>query len=157
MWIHRKPATVVVIGAGQAGLSAGFHLKRSGFVSALEDSRAERTFVMFDANPGAGGAWQHRWESLTVGTLNAIFDLPSIEKPAMDPREPSSTSVPRYFAEFETRHELPILRSVQVEKVTRVDRGFHYLDDSTLSSHENSIMQTDEATASRLGTSRRAT
>lgn len=112
-------ATVMVIGAGQAGLSAGFHLQRSGFASALETPEASRTFVMLDANPGPGGAWQHRWESLRVGTLNAIFDLPRMPKPQMDPQEPSRSAVPRYFGEFEEIYALPILRPVTVERVTR--------------------------------------
>lgn len=111
-------ATVVVIGAGQAGLSAGFHLKRSGFVSALGHPDAERTYVMLDANPGPGGAWQHRWDSLTVGTLNAIFDLPGMEKSHMDPNEPSHSAVSTYFAEFEAAHDLPILRPVKADRVT---------------------------------------
>ncbi|MGO1183004.1 MAG: flavin-containing monooxygenase [Micrococcaceae bacterium] len=114
-----KRATVVVIGAGQAGLSAGFHLQRSGFASALETPEAARTFVMLDANSGPGGAWQHRWESLRVGTLNAIFDLPRMQKPQMDPQEPSRSAVPRYFGEFEEIYALPILRPVTVERVTR--------------------------------------
>ncbi|WP_217133500.1 flavin-containing monooxygenase [Leucobacter chinensis] len=118
-------ATVVVIGAGQAGLSAGFHLQRAGFASALDGAGAGagsadiRSFVMLDANPAAGGAWQHRWESLRVRTLNAIFDLPRMSKPDMNPDEPSSTAVSRYFAEFEAANELPIERPVRVSEVRR--------------------------------------
>ena len=44
-------ATVVVVGGGQAGLSAGFHLQRRGFMSALDDPGAERTYVVLDAEP----------------------------------------------------------------------------------------------------------
>ena len=40
----------VVIGAGQAGLSTAHHLDRLGL-----------GFVVLDAEPRAGGAWQHRW------------------------------------------------------------------------------------------------
>lgn len=116
-------ATVVVIGAGQAGLSAGFHLQRSGFASALDDAGGARSFVMLDANPAAGGAWQHRWQSLRVRTLNAIFDLPRMAKPEMDPDEPSSTAVARYFADFEAAHGLPIERPVRVTTVRRLGSG----------------------------------
>ena len=48
---------MVVIGAGQAGLSAAYHLRRAGF--------ANRDFVVLDHAPRAGGAWQFRWPSLT--------------------------------------------------------------------------------------------
>ncbi|MGO2750764.1 MAG: NAD(P)-binding domain-containing protein [Pseudoclavibacter sp.] len=118
-------ATVIVIGAGQAGLSAGFHLQRRGFESALDAPAAERTFVMLDANPRAGGAWQHRWESLTMATVNGIFDLPTFARIPGSDDEPSRDAVPRYFAEFEDAHPLPIARPVRVLEVTRVDTDPH--------------------------------
>ncbi|WP_346769281.1 NAD(P)-binding domain-containing protein [Planctomonas sp. JC2975] len=116
-----RRATVVVIGAGQAGLSAAYHLSRRGFRSALDGPSASRTFVVLDANPEPGGAWQHRWRSLRVATLNGIFALPSYAAPHLDPQEQSSTAVPRYFAGFEEANELPILRPVTVTSVRRLD------------------------------------
>lgn len=116
-----RSATVVVIGAGQAGLSAGYHLARRGLRSALDEPDAERNFVMLDADEAPGGAWQHRWESLTMATVNGIFDLPGFPKPPIDPAEPSRTAVPRYFAAFEQEHALPILRPVSVTDVRRAD------------------------------------
>ncbi|WP_044492690.1 NAD(P)-binding domain-containing protein [Nesterenkonia massiliensis] len=120
---------VVVIGAGQAGLSAGYHLQRSGFRPAAQDAATpatqdpteQQTFVMLDADAAPGGAWQHRWESLRMGTVNGIFDLPGMPKPPLDPKEPSRTAVPGYFAAFEARMRLPILRPVRVNSVFRAD------------------------------------
>ncbi|MCD1268665.1 NAD(P)-binding domain-containing protein [Microbacterium sp. MEC084] len=131
-----RRATVVVIGAGQAGLSAAYHLRRQGFQSALEHPGGERTYVVLDANPAPGGAWQHRWESLHVGNLNRIFDLPGLPQPAMDADEPSRTAVPRYFAEFEDRYAFPILRPVRVDSVDYAD------DDET----GDLIVRTDHGT-----------
>jgi thioredoxin reductase len=117
-----RRATVVVVGGGQSGLSAGYHLKRHGFASALDDlPRDDRTFVVLDAEPGPGGAWQHRWESLTMATVNGLFDLPGFPKPPIDPAEPSRVAVPRYFADFEAHAGLPIARSVSVAAVRRAD------------------------------------
>ncbi|MFA4840271.1 MAG: NAD(P)/FAD-dependent oxidoreductase [Agrococcus sp.] len=114
-------ATVVVIGAGQAGLSAGFHLQQRGFTSALDDPSGERTFVVLDADAAPGGAWQHRWQSLRMATVNGIFDLPGFPKPPIDDDEPSRDAVPRYFAAFEREMRLPILRPVAVAWVERED------------------------------------
>lgn len=114
-------STIVVIGAGQAGLSAGYHLAKRGFVSALTSAPADKTFVILDANPAPGGAWQHRWESLTMATVNGIFDLPDHPKPPIDASEPSRIAVPAYFADFEQQATLPVLRPVHVTSVTRVD------------------------------------
>ncbi|MWV48719.1 SidA/IucD/PvdA family monooxygenase [Rathayibacter sp. VKM Ac-2803] len=116
-----RAATVVVIGVGQAGLSAGHHLARRGFSSALADPSGARTFVMLDANPAPGGAWQHRWESLRMATVNGIFDLPGFPVPPVDPAEPSRAAVPRYFADFERAEQLPILRPVTARSVEAVD------------------------------------
>lgn len=116
-----RHATVVVIGAGQAGLSAAYHLQRSGFVSALEEPGSDRSFVVFDANPAPGGAWQHRWESLRMATVNGIFDLPGYPKPPLDENEPSRDAVPRYFAAYERQFALPILRPVRVTTVRAAD------------------------------------
>ncbi|SFS08423.1 Pyridine nucleotide-disulphide oxidoreductase [Agrococcus baldri] len=116
-----RTATIVVIGAGQAGLSAGHHLQRRGYLSAIQHPHAERSFVMLDADAAPGGAWQHRWESLRMATVNGIFDLPGFEQPPADPAEPSRTAVPRYFAAFERERQLPILRPVIVTAVERTD------------------------------------
>ncbi|MBB2947728.1 cation diffusion facilitator CzcD-associated flavoprotein CzcO [Actinoplanes lutulentus] len=103
-----RRTTVTVIGGGQAGLSAAYHLQRRGF-----------DFVVLDADAGPGGAWQHRWASLTMETVNGIFDLPGLPKPAIDPAESSSTAIPRYFAAYERAFDLPILRPVTVQAVER--------------------------------------
>jgi cation diffusion facilitator CzcD-associated flavoprotein CzcO len=112
-----RHATVVVLGGGQSGLSAGYHLKRRGFASALTDPTGERTFVVLDAAPAPGGARQNRWESLRMATVNGIFDLPGFPKPPLDPGEPSRTAVSRYFEAFERTAGLPILRPVRVSGV----------------------------------------
>jgi cation diffusion facilitator CzcD-associated flavoprotein CzcO len=102
---------VVVIGAGQAGLSAAYYLRRR-----------DVDFVVLDGEAGPGGAWRHRWESLRMATVNGIHDLPGMPKPAIDPREPSSRTLPRYFADYEKRYRLPIVRPVHVRSVRRLDR-----------------------------------
>ncbi|KQQ85470.1 FAD-dependent oxidoreductase [Arthrobacter sp. Leaf137] len=101
---------VVVIGAGQAGLSAAFHLQRRGLA-----------YEMFDAEAGPGGAWRHRWKSLRMGTVNGISDLPGIAKPAVDPREPSSEFLTRYFGDYEQELGLTVRRPVKVTSVSRED------------------------------------
>ncbi|MFB2599615.1 NAD(P)-binding domain-containing protein [Herbiconiux sp. P17] len=114
-------ATVVVVGAGQAGLSAAYHMQRRGFVSALDHPDAEHSYVVFDADAAPGGAWQHRWESLHMATVNGIFDLPGFPKPPIDDDEPSRDAVPQYFRDYEQRFGFPILRPVTVTAVARAD------------------------------------
>ena len=112
-------ADVVVIGAGQAGLSAAYHLRRRGFRSAGDGGA--RTFVVLDGEQGPGGAWRHRWDSLRMATVNGIHDLPGMAQSPPDAAEPASSALPRYFAEYEETFELPVVRPVRVGSVDPVD------------------------------------
>ena len=65
-----------------------------------------------------GGAWQHRWPSLTVGTTHRVHDLPGL---AFEPETDSLRAaevVPAYFAEYERRFRLPVHRPVRVRAVS---------------------------------------
>lgn len=136
-----RATDVVVIGAGQAGLSAAYHLQRRGFVpsaapkptAAGEAAPVEPahgppahqqpgTYVVLDAEDGPGGAWRHRWQSLRMATVNGISDLPGIPKPDVDPAEPSSRFLTRYFGTYEDELALVVVRPVKVHAVSREDR-----------------------------------
>jgi cation diffusion facilitator CzcD-associated flavoprotein CzcO len=112
----QRQADVVVIGAGQAGLSTAWSLTKQGFAP-------HTGFVVLDGDERPGGAWQHRWPSLTVGTTHRVHDLPGLpfEPDAADLR--AAEVVPAYFAEYERRFELPVVRPVRVTAVSRTDDG----------------------------------
>ncbi|WP_203579271.1 NAD(P)-binding domain-containing protein [Microbacterium hibisci] len=119
--VDPAPVDVVVIGAGQAGLSAAYHLQRRGFVPLGRAAAGEQTFVVLDANPRPGGAWQHRWSSLRMATVNGIHELPGFAVPPADPTAASRDILPAYFAEYEERFALDVLRPVSVRAVRRAD------------------------------------
>ncbi|MGW0179257.1 flavin-containing monooxygenase [Nocardia sp. NPDC003345] len=109
--------TILVIGAGQAGLSAGYHLRRRGLVPGTD-------FLIVDHAPGPGGAWQFRWPSLTLSTVNRVHDLPGMSfaenlPPATTPAAevPAATAVPYYYGRYERRFELRVRRPVTVRVV----------------------------------------
>ncbi|WP_221653514.1 NAD(P)-binding domain-containing protein [Actinotalea ferrariae] len=99
----------VVIGAGQAGLSAAHHLLRLGL-------RAWDDVVVLDANEAPGGAWQHRWDTLTMADVHGVAALPDDVSPPTS-GEPANTVVPAYFGAYERRRGLPVLRPVRVDRV----------------------------------------
>ena len=103
-------ADVVVIGAGQAGLSAGYHLRRTGFSPG-------DGFVMLDGDDGPGGAWQHRWPTLRLDRVHGFHDLPGLPFPPADPQRPAAEQVSAYFAAYEREFELPVRRPVRVRSV----------------------------------------
>ncbi|MHA3836361.1 NAD(P)-binding domain-containing protein [Terrabacter sp. AAH1] len=101
----------VVIGAGQAGLSAAYHLQRLGVGA----------FAVLDANPAPGGAWQHRWDSLTMHDVHGVADLPGMPLGAVEASARANVVVPAYFADYEERFGLPVVRPVRVRSVASVD------------------------------------
>ena len=109
-----RDVDVVVIGAGQAGLSTAWALARQGF-------EPETGFVVLDGDDGPGGAWQHRWPSLTVGTTHRVHDLPGLPFAPDTESRRAADVVPAYFAEYERRFGLPVHRPVRVTAVRRTD------------------------------------
>ncbi len=111
-----RDVDVVVIGAGQAGLSAAHHLARQGFAPGSG-------FVVLDADAAPGGAWQHRWPSLTLATTHRVHELPGLPfRPASEDL-PAAEAVPAYFAEYERHFGLPVQRPVRVSAVRRTGDG----------------------------------
>ncbi|ADU47857.1 FAD dependent oxidoreductase [Intrasporangium calvum DSM 43043] len=111
---------VLVIGAGQAGLSAAYHLRRRGFEAASSGFDGRR-YAVLDSEAGPGGAWRHRWRSLRMSTVNGISDLPGVAQPEVDPCEASSEFLTRYFGDYERDLGLHIIRPVRVTAVQRHD------------------------------------
>ncbi|MFG2446082.1 NAD(P)-binding domain-containing protein [Nocardia fluminea] len=105
---------ILVIGAGQAGLSAGYHLRKLGLVP-------ERDFRIVDHAPGPGGAWQFRWPSLTLTTVNRVHDLPGMSfaetLPAGSESARAASAVPHYYELYEKRFDLRVQRQVTVKVV----------------------------------------
>ncbi|MFC4470371.1 ArsO family NAD(P)H-dependent flavin-containing monooxygenase [Streptomyces xiangluensis] len=99
----------MVIGGGQSGLSAGYHLRRLGV-----------DFVILDAQSTPGGAWQHTWDSLHLFSPAAFSSLPGWLMPAQQGEEyPDAAHVVSYLRGYEKRYDLPIQRPVRVTGVHR--------------------------------------
>lgn len=110
-----SPYDVVVIGAGQAGLSVSYYLKRLG----LEPGH---DFIVLDRGPGPGGAWQSRWEALRVGTAHRINDLPGMDALGIsfetaDRHRPARDVVAEYYGLYEEHYQLEVQRPVDVRSV----------------------------------------
>ena len=108
--------TVVIIGAGQAGLSAAHYLWRDGLAPGKD-------FIILDAGDGPGGAWRERWDSLTLGTTNHISDLPGFPLGRPDPNVPASEVVSDYYSRFERELELCVIRPAEVDTVRSEEPG----------------------------------
>jgi len=106
---------VVVIGAGQAGLSVAYYLRRLGLDPGDD-------FVILDRGPDAGGAWQHRWPSLRIGTAHRISDLPGMDEVGLsfetaDRSLPAKDVVAAYYRRYEEHYDLQVVRPADVTSV----------------------------------------
>ena len=107
--------SVVVIGAGQAGLSVGYYLRRLGLDPGND-------FVILDRGPGTGGAWQNRWEALRIGSAHKINDLPGMDELGLsfetaDRHAPAKDVVAEYYRQYEAHYGLQVVRPADVTSV----------------------------------------
>ncbi|MGR6920664.1 NAD(P)-binding domain-containing protein [[Actinomadura] parvosata] len=104
----------VVIGAGQAGLSSAYFLRRYGIEP-----------VVLDAGHGPGGAWRHRSPTLTMEKVHGVFDLPGLvrQEAGGEPGRPAAEVVPAYYASYESATGLRVVRPVRVTAVREGARG----------------------------------
>lgn len=108
---------VVVVGGGQAGLAAGYYLRRAGL-----------DFVILDGRDGPGGSWGEYWHSLRLFSPAEHSMLPGWWMPAEEGHEyPSARHVTWYLSEYERRYELPVRRPVHVDGVERADGALRVL------------------------------
>ncbi|MCX5285779.1 NAD(P)-binding domain-containing protein [Streptomyces sp. NBC_00198] len=114
--VRAREVDVAVVGAGQAGLSSAYHLRRSGY-------EPERDFVVLDHAPRPGGAWQFRWPSLTFGKVHGMHELPGMELTDADPDRPSAEVVGEYFDAYERAFDLRVWRPVDVTAVREGSAG----------------------------------
>lgn len=95
---------VAIIGAGQAGLSVAYYLRRT-----------DLRFALFDAGPSAGGAWPNGWDSLRLFSPAAYSSLPGWPMPASQGDGfPTRDEVADYLTRYERRYDLPVERPVSV-------------------------------------------
>ncbi|MFC0581121.1 ArsO family NAD(P)H-dependent flavin-containing monooxygenase [Micrococcoides hystricis] len=114
---------VVIIGAGQAGLAAGFYLNRLRRDARTGRIPAAPSFVLLDAEETPGGSWQHYWPSLELFSPAQFSSLSGYQMPInQGPNNPGKDHVVEYLTTYEQRYALPIERPVTV---TRVDPDEH--------------------------------
>ena len=104
---------VVVIGAGQAGLTMGYHLAQQG-----------RRFVVLERSDSVASAWRERWESLTLFTPRRYSALPGLPFPGDPDGYPTRDEVIEYLERYAKTFELPIEFNSNVRRLAREDGRF---------------------------------
>lgn len=98
----------IVIGGGQAGLSAGYHLARRGI-----------DFVILDASERVGDAWRGRWDSLRLFTPARFDGLPGMPFPASPHYFPTKDEMGDFLERYAGELGLPVRSGVRVDRLAR--------------------------------------
>ena len=110
----------VIIGAGQAGLSTGYHLQRRGI-----------PFVILDAASRVGDNWRRQWDSLKLYSPAHVDGLPGLPFPSPRWTFPGKDAVGDYLETYARTFDLPVRLETRVEAldpdgddyVVSTDRG----------------------------------
>ena len=103
----------IVISAGQAGLSAGYHLKRRGV-----------PHVILDADARIGDHWRDRWDSLRLYSPARYDSLPGMRFPAPSSHWPTGREMGDYLEAYGRQFDLPVRSGTRVDRVEPVGGGF---------------------------------
>lgn len=103
----------LVIGAGQAGLAMGYHLRRHG----LE-------FHIVEQSLRIGDVWRNRYDSLTLFTPRALSALPGLPLAGDQEGYPSREEFAAYLEDYAARWQLPVVTGTRVVELTRDGADF---------------------------------
>ena len=98
----------VIIGAGQAGLSVGYHLARRG-----------KQFVILEAHDRIGDSWRMRWDSLRLFSPAKFDGLDGMPFPGDPFYFPTKDEMASYLEAYAERFRLPVRTGMRVTSLTR--------------------------------------
>jgi putative flavoprotein involved in K+ transport len=104
----------LIIGAGQAGLSTGYHLQRLG-----------RPFLIVDGHERIGDNWRQQWDTLKLYSPAKYDGLPGLPFPAPPWSFPGKEQVAEYLESYALKADLPVRMSTRVQRLeSRAAGGF---------------------------------
>jgi putative flavoprotein involved in K+ transport len=106
----------IVIGAGQAGLAAGYHLTRAGL-----------DFIILEGEAQPGGSWRHYYDSLTLFSPTSRSSLPGMPFPGDRDHYPARDEVTAYLRHYASHFQLPIITDSRVVRVEQAAEGLRVI------------------------------
>lgn len=111
--IGKQKWGTIVIGAGQAGLAAGYYL-----------SQSQQDFIIIDGGSQIGDSWRRRWDSLQLFTPAQHDGLPGFPFPAGRGNFPTKTEMADYLEKYAYKYSLPVHLNTKVIKLRSSSSGF---------------------------------
>ncbi|MDP5276601.1 flavin-containing monooxygenase [Chengkuizengella axinellae] len=104
---------VVVIGAGQAGLSIGYYLTQSNL-----------SFVLLDQSSQIGETWLNRYDSLILFSPRTYSSLPGYEFPGESDGYPNKNETAEYLKKYQQKFSIPVELNTFVEQISKENDTF---------------------------------
>lgn len=114
-----KIVDVMVIGAGQAGLAAGYYLKKSNI-----------SFLLIGKESKVGDIWRKRYDSLVLFTPRWISSLPGLPLEGDPNGYATKNEIAVYLENYAKSFELPIQLNTEFLLLTKEQVGFKVLTNS---------------------------
>ena len=105
--------STIIIGAGQAGLSTGYYLKKF-----------DEDFIIIDASKKIGDSWRKRWDSLRLFTPSQYDGLPGLKFSQKRNIFPVKNEMADYLENYSKRFSLPVRLGIHVIRVSYTPTGF---------------------------------
>nr|WP_314258416.1 NAD(P)-binding domain-containing protein [uncultured Devosia sp.] len=103
---------VLVIGAGQAGLAAGYWL-----------AQAPVTFAIVDGAERIGSSWRRRYDGLTLFTPRSISALPGMALEGNPEGYATGAEFADYLEQYAIRFGLPVSTATEIVRLSRAASG----------------------------------
>lgn len=98
----------IIIGAGQAGISIGYYLKKTS-----------KKFLILDKSSEIGESWKERYDSLVLFTPRMYSSLPGMEMAGDKHGFPNKNEIALYLKTYVQKYELPIKLNTEVTSVSK--------------------------------------
>ena len=104
---------ILVIGAGQAGLAAGYYLRQTPY-----------RFQLVESRPRVGESWRRRYDSLMLFTPRAYSALPGRALAGERAGYPTKDELADYLEDYARHFALPVVMSTSIQRLERNGAGF---------------------------------
>ena len=111
--MEKEKFNTVIIGAGQAGLAAGYYLKKTN-----DD------FIILDEENETGDSWRKRWDSLRLFTPSEHDGLPGFPFPAKHGTMPTKEEMADYLSNYVIKFSLPVRLKTKVLELKKITDGY---------------------------------
>ncbi len=110
---------VLVVGAGQAGLALGYHLRTTPL-----------RFHLVDRHTRLGDSWRRRYDSLVLFTPRSYSALPGLPVPGDPGGYPTKDEIADYLERYAAHFALPVALGTGISSLEQRDGGFRATTDA---------------------------